>query len=244
MMKAFVLLGMCALSSGCGSSSSPTAAQRACELLSTRTDSRLEGHRADFRGVVMPLDLPADPRDARVQALADLVSTTSLLWQVAPFCFRRESAIACAPVAAHEVDQDVRRSLTRTEEYAQALHGSGPCARDPSDRSASSTGRVCVYIRGLLESDVRIADRNIDQVRAAWSSPTGSGHSFGPFTIRFMSEWRAEIDYGLALAPLCAKRPLSPSCASLRQGLASASPDELLTRLRILAQAYDGTACP
>ena len=202
---------------------------------------RLRAHEADRPHLAALVTQDGQPaRDAFLSPTAnDLVATYQAAWKTAP-CARVMEVPECPQLTVVALASDVDRAMKQLRTFLDGMRGRGPCASSLEYRRAADCKR-------LLREFELTPLRDLDMVRTGWASPvdtSGRLTEHASWAARSTAEWRAFVDYGVALAPVCAPRAAA-SCDRLREGLPDASPDELIGRLRALGAAYrEGTPCP
>lgn len=213
-------------------------------MLASRLEQRLASHRADLaalRGAREPG--PLDARHLLGATVNDVTEGVTLAKALGPSCYAEPPSMATCrtPVPADVVDNP-DEALAHLSVISAGFQGRGGCAPSSNKVPASSP---CRAINTWLQTDADQQD--LARVREGWGHPwdgNGQPGKHAALAAMEMGRWRAIIDYGLALAPLCTRRPLRGPCDDLRRGLAEAEPDELLGRLHTLRAVYAGAACP
>ena len=225
---------------GC-SSGNPEArlAEQICTRLADRLESRLRAHQADL-GLLRTWarsDGPARSTHDLSATVNDAVATHRAVVVLGPFCADVKNVEACSPTRSLTFLDDVDGAFRHTRTLLDGVRGKGPCAPDLAVRRASCFN---------MELHLNVGDQKLEMVHEGWANPTderGLETRYAGYAAVQMAWWRALVDYGIALAPVCAPRAAT-SCEHLRDGLAGATPEDLADRVRALRRAIqEGTAC-
>jgi hypothetical protein len=218
-----------------------------CPLLAERMDARLRAHRVAVasRPPSFAVDIEPDDKNYAWRTVDAVRSTYRAAIDFGPGCASDERA-ECS-LRSIDSAAGLEDALRRIALVADGMRGRGPCApTPPPGRQVAS----CSEARRQLY----IAPQDAQRVRDDWAKAPGTGSAMTPAlesqarTSRSAAEsdlvrWRALVDYGIAVAPVCAKG--LPSCARPSEGLGEAQPEELLSRIDALRTAFvDGTPCP
>ncbi len=242
MNRAWLVVGCAAIGCGSGPARDAKVADEICSRVGDRLEVRLRAHEADLPQLRSwaHADSRATLQHMLSPTMNDVAATHATALAVGPYCVRRDAAECATPILAFYLD-DVDASFLRTRRLLDGMRGRGSCA--PVDRRLRQRSS-CDNARMHLEV---LDDRELEVVREGWSNPLdrdGRPTRYASLAAEAMARWRALIDYGLALAPVCAPSAVS-SCERLRVGLAEATPDDVAARVRALGRAFrDGTACP
>ena len=237
-----VAFSLACVAVACGSSDDSTTrrGRQICARVAERLETRMRNHEADLPQLRAWAAAPDPSKVERHQdepVLADFVATYRTARRLAPSCTTAAVVKECevTPFVLDDLDGSIRaiRAVLR------GMTGEGPCAPDRPQRSAFSCD--------ILEMGPGGAEIFLDLVHEGWSRPrdmNGLATEHAGLAVSTMASWRAFVDYGVAIAPVCAPR-VAASCEGLRENLASATPADLVARMRALYAAFhDGTACP
>ena len=224
----------CVLAS-CGSSKSPTSDRREdlCTLVADRLEERLRIHQADLPRLRAWSGTTLDERLAHQNdpALNDAVATYQTAWQVAPFCANVLVTKECPQLTPPSLLKDVDGSFRTMRALLDGMRRRGPCA------GPTRPGELDCEI---IEMQLGEAPGYLAMVREGWSTPSeayGLPTRYAGFAVERMASWRALVDYGVAVAPVCARREPT-TCDRLREGLPEASPDDLVASMHVLLAAF------
>ncbi len=240
-MKRVLALAWVATACTSGTGRRTRLGEEICARLADRLEVRLRAHESDLPLLrAWAVDELTKTRHLLTPTVNDAAASHRVLDAVAPECSLDAVPRACAATTPSFVLGDPEGSLRRMRLLLDGLRGRGPCARpDPTGRQRADCGAMEIFLR--------ISPDEVDRVREGSSTPFDTeGHMtrYASEAAETMARWRALVDYGLALAPICAPRA-ADSCVRLRDGLPDIGPDELVARLRALDAAFrTGTSCP
>jgi hypothetical protein len=237
----FVIL-LCGASACSSSDHRAKVAEEICGRVADRLEVRLSAHESDRQA--LKAWAQAEGRSWERHAVLnptvqDMVSTQVMARELAGACIAY-SVPECEPFLSFQALEDAegvsRSGLLLLDGFRQK----GLCApTDMGTRQAQS----CSALSNWLKIDNEV----VQTVQAGWAKPleeSGLVDAKGAYAAMQMGRWRALVDYGVALMPVCAPQKVSGTCDGLRRGLAEAKPDDLVARIGALRAAYEeGIPC-
>lgn len=228
---------------GCGAKTDRRAAlgEDICRRLGDRIEARRGAYAADLPALRAWSGAGLATRfGRRFDAIVnDLRETYRMARALGDTCIEYPSPPACrTPLDVLDNPDAVLEGMQR---LADGFRRVGPCAPDAGARRDETCHRVELWLGMPTDEEL------MNNVRAGLSTPfdaNGLPTQYADLAAQTMSEWRAVIDFGLALAPACAPQGIAAGCEGLREGFAGATPDDLVGRVRALQNAYAGSPCP
>lgn len=243
----------CALvlsSLACGSRASDDRRkeQDICRRLEARIAARSDAHQVDRARLEEARAAGPQPRGdllALMPAVYDLVATHGVARDLGARCLSRDEKSPCEPALTLTpfLLEGLDHAFEQLDLLQRGMAGAGPCARRANEAPALSGTSPCAIIAFHLRAD----SASVASAAKGWPlalEPGGAPAEAARSAAMQVSQWRALIDYGLAVAPACLSAETLATCEKLRDGLHEAGPESLAARVNDLGEAFNkGTPC-
>lgn len=252
-MKAFPAMVLVLALLGCGADDQREQRidQDICRHLAEGMAARMATHEADRPRLeaTKTVGYGLDRRDylALMPTVSDVAATYAVARRLGSRCLSLRDNLPCDPylVLTPTLLDDLDHAYEQMALLQRSLGGAGSCARKAGEPQAMRGTPACTVIAHALGLSAH--ESAVTTTLQGWPlrlEPNGATATFTSFAAKQMSEWRAMVDYGLAVAPTCLPPTALASCETLRDGLLDADPAHLAGRVRSLSEAFTkGTAC-